>query len=179
MKDEDAAAIVDGMIKNFAYLKQAHAMLAKLEPADLTKVAPLALHPGRREGLSQGRPAEVTLSPSRRSDPDEAAMLTLLRRLAPGQSRDLPAPEQWVVHVVGVATGLLLLAIAFGWYVNREIALFLFLGAVLSLAFLTTTGNPLRPRGRSWWAIAHGGAGGRWPAAISSRCGRCTSCACR
>lgn len=56
MKDEDAAAIVDGMIKNFAYLKQAHAMLAKLEPADLAKVAPLALHPGaekayRKAGL--------------------------------------------------------------------------------------------------------------------------------
>lgn len=56
MKDEDAGAIVDGLIKNFAYLKQAHAMLAKLEPADLTKVAPLALHPGaekayRKAGL--------------------------------------------------------------------------------------------------------------------------------
>ncbi|MFN3670869.1 MAG: TRAP transporter permease [Bosea sp. (in: a-proteobacteria)] len=81
-------------------------------------------------------------------------MLTLLRRLAPGHSRDLPAPEKWVVHVVGFATALLLLAISFGFYVNREIALFIFLGAVLSLAFLTTTGNPLRPRGRSWWALA-------------------------
>lgn len=56
MKDEDAATIVDGLLKNFAYLKQAHAMLAKLEPADLTNVAPLALHPGaaaayRKAGL--------------------------------------------------------------------------------------------------------------------------------
>lgn len=81
-------------------------------------------------------------------------MLTLLRRLAPGQSRVLPAAEQGFVHLVGAATGLLLLAMAFGWYVPREIALFLFLGAVLSLAFLTTTGHPGRPRGRSWWAIA-------------------------
>ncbi len=80
-------------------------------------------------------------------------MLMLLRRLAPGQSRVLPAAEQWFVHCVGVATGVLLLAMAFGWYVSREISLFLFLGAVLSLAFLTTTGNPARPRGRSWWAI--------------------------
>lgn len=81
-------------------------------------------------------------------------MLTLLRRLAPGQSRVLPAAEQGFVHFVGAATGLLLLAMAFGWYVPREIALFLFLGAVLSLAFLTTTGHPGRSRGRSWWAIA-------------------------
>lgn len=76
----------------------------------------------------------------------------LLKILAPGQSRKLDAPEQWTVHLVGVATGLLLLAISFGWYVNREIALFLFLGAVLSLAFLTTTANPLRQTGRSWLA---------------------------
>lgn len=76
----------------------------------------------------------------------------LLKMLASGQSRRLDAPEQWTVHIVGVATGLLLLAMAFGWYVNREIALFLFLGAVLSLAFLTTTANPLRQTGRSWLA---------------------------
>lgn len=80
-------------------------------------------------------------------------MLSLLSRLAPGQSRRLEAPEQWLVHGVGFATALLLLAISFGWYVSREIALFLFLGAVLGLAFLTTTAHPLRPRGRSWWAI--------------------------
>lgn len=46
MKSEDADAIVDGMLKHFDYLRQAHATLARLEPADLTKVAPLALHPG-------------------------------------------------------------------------------------------------------------------------------------
>lgn len=79
-------------------------------------------------------------------------MMSLLKILAPGQSRKLDAAEQWTVHILGVATGLLLLAISFGWYVNREIALFLFLGAVLSLAFLTTTANPLRPTGRSWLA---------------------------
>ncbi|PTM39897.1 TRAP transporter 4TM/12TM fusion protein [Bosea sp. 124] len=82
-------------------------------------------------------------------------MPLLLKLLAPGQSRRLDAPEQWTVHIVGVAAGLLLLAMSFGWYVNREIALFLFLGAVLSLAFLTTTANPLRQTGRSWpaWGL--------------------------
>ncbi|PZO00849.1 MAG: C4-dicarboxylate ABC transporter [Hyphomicrobiales bacterium] len=82
-------------------------------------------------------------------------MPVLLKLLAPGQSRRLDPAEQWTVHIVGVATGLLLLAMAFGWYVKREIALFLFLGAVLSLAFLTTTANPLRHTGRSWpaWGL--------------------------
>ncbi|KRE09535.1 hypothetical protein ASE63_21320 [Bosea sp. Root381] len=80
-------------------------------------------------------------------------MRFLLKLLATGQPRKLGAAEQWTVHGIGVATGLLLLAIAFGWYVKREIALFLFLGAVLALAFLTTTGNPARPTGRSWPAL--------------------------
>jgi len=79
----------------------------------------------------------------------------LLKLLAPGRSRELAAPERWAVHIVGVSAALLLLAMSFGVYVDREIALFLFLGAVLSLAFLTTTANPLRPTGRSWaaWAL--------------------------
>lgn len=56
MKDEDAAAITGSMLKHFDYLKQAHATLARLEPADLTQTAPLALHPGaeavyRKAGL--------------------------------------------------------------------------------------------------------------------------------
>jgi TRAP transporter 4TM/12TM fusion protein len=79
-------------------------------------------------------------------------MLALLKLIAPGRARQLDAPEQWTVHVVGFAAAVLLIAISFGWYVKREIALFLFLGAVLSLAFLTTTANPLRPAGRSWFA---------------------------
>lgn len=49
MKDEDAAAIVDGMLKHFGYLKQAHATLARLEPINLTQVAPLQLHPGAEQ----------------------------------------------------------------------------------------------------------------------------------
>lgn len=53
MKDEDAAAIVAGMLKHFDYLKQAHATLARLEPTDLAKVAPLALHPGAEAAYRQ------------------------------------------------------------------------------------------------------------------------------
>lgn len=56
MKDADAAAIAGSMLKHFDYLKQAHATLARLQPADLTQTAPLALHPGaeavyRKAGL--------------------------------------------------------------------------------------------------------------------------------
>jgi TRAP transporter TAXI family solute receptor len=56
MKNEDAALIADGMIKHFDYLRQAHAMMARLEPVNLTQTAPLALHPGaeaayRKAGL--------------------------------------------------------------------------------------------------------------------------------
>ncbi|MGL4324474.1 MAG: TRAP transporter permease [Beijerinckiaceae bacterium] len=47
---------------------------------------------------------------------------------------------------------MLLLLISLGLYVNREVALILFLGATLVLAFLTTTGNPLRPRHSSRYA---------------------------
>ncbi len=84
-------------------------------------------------------------------------MLALLKLIAPGRSRQLGTPEQWTVHVIGVSAAVLLIAISFGWYIKREIALFLFLGAVLSLAFLTTTANPLRPTGRStpsWCLVA-------------------------
>ena len=84
-------------------------------------------------------------------------MLALLKLIAPGRSRQLGTPEQWTVHVIGVSAAVLLIAISFGWYIKREIALFLFLGAVLSLAFLTTTANPLRLTGRStpsWCLVA-------------------------
>lgn len=46
MSDEDAGKIVDAMLKNMDYLRQAHAMMRHLDPAGLVKVAPLKLHPG-------------------------------------------------------------------------------------------------------------------------------------
>jgi len=45
-----------------------------------------------------------------------------------------------------------MLALALGWESDRNATLFAFLGAVLALGFLTTTGNALRPAGRSWLA---------------------------
>jgi TRAP transporter TAXI family solute receptor len=53
MKDEEAAAVVRGILKHFDYLKQAHATLGRLEPASLTKVAPLELHPGAEKAYRE------------------------------------------------------------------------------------------------------------------------------
>lgn len=77
-----------------------------------------------------------------------------LRLLAPGRSRTLGTAERWFVTAGAGLTALMLLAIAYGVYVERTVALFGFLGVVLALAFLTTTGNPDRPRTRSPWAWA-------------------------
>ncbi len=46
MKDSEAQAIVEAMLKNFAFLQKAHATLARLTPESLAQTAPLALHPG-------------------------------------------------------------------------------------------------------------------------------------
>ncbi|MGL4324475.1 MAG: TAXI family TRAP transporter solute-binding subunit [Beijerinckiaceae bacterium] len=56
MTDAEAENIVSGMLKNFDYLKKAHATLGRLEPAALADVSPLQLHPGaaaayRKAGL--------------------------------------------------------------------------------------------------------------------------------
>lgn len=76
-------------------------------------------------------------------------MFKLLNLVSPGQTRKLGTPEKIVVYGLGIATSLLLLCMSLGLYVNRELSLFFFTGAILVLAFLTTTGNPLRPRERS------------------------------
>jgi TRAP transporter 4TM/12TM fusion protein len=80
-------------------------------------------------------------------------MKAIIDHLGSGASRTLETPERWFVHAIGFASSVLLLAICFGWYVNREVSLYTFLGALLTLAFITTTGNARRPRGRSYWAI--------------------------
>lgn len=46
MKDSEAQAIVEAMLKNFDFLQKAHATLARLTPESLAQTAPLALHPG-------------------------------------------------------------------------------------------------------------------------------------
>ena len=80
----------------------------------------------------------------------------MLQLLQPGSKRELGAAERVFVAALGIATGIALVAIAFGFYADRRITLYLFLAAILSVAFLTTTGGPSRPRGSSpiAWAMS-------------------------
>lgn len=75
-----------------------------------------------------------------------------VQALTPGRPRQLGGIESWLVSLIAVVTAAFFILLAFGYYVNREIALYWFLGAMLSIAFLTTTGNAARPTGRSWFA---------------------------
>jgi TRAP transporter 4TM/12TM fusion protein len=79
--------------------------------------------------------------------------------LTPGRPRELGRLENWTVSVIAVATAAFFILLAFGYYVDRAIALDWFLGAILAIAFLTTTGNAARPTGRSMFA---------WTAAVAS-----------
>jgi TRAP transporter 4TM/12TM fusion protein len=83
--------------------------------------------------------------------------MSLLALLAPGASRAGGPAERAAILVLGLATGLGLTAIAFGVYADRRVVMYLFLAAILSVAFLTTTGGPSRPRGSSplaWACVA-------------------------
>ena len=75
-----------------------------------------------------------------------------LRCVASGRARVLGKAERAVVGGLGTLGAGVFLFISLGLYINREIALFLFVSIVLVLAFLTTTGNPDRPTGRSYVA---------------------------
>jgi TRAP transporter 4TM/12TM fusion protein len=83
-----------------------------------------------------------------------------------------------VVAATGAGLSGFLLALALGWEADRTASLFVFLGAVLTIGFLTVTGNPARPTGRSlpswglvlaaWgataWFLVHAEAHAlRWP----------------
>lgn len=79
-----------------------------------------------------------------------------MRTLAPGRSRQLGKFENTFISIIAIATSTFFIMLAFGVYVVSAIALNLFLGAILAVAFLTTTGNPNRPTTRSFfsWAAA-------------------------
>lgn len=81
-----------------------------------------------------------------------SALMTTLKWLGPGRSRQLGRPERMLLVAGACAISALLLAMAFGVYVNSTVALFCFLGTVLSLTFLTTTGNGVRHTGSSPFA---------------------------
>ena len=80
--------------------------------------------------------------------------MSLLALLAPGAARAGGPAERTAILLLGLDTGLGLVAIAFGVYADRRVVMYLFLAAILSVAFLTTTGGPSRPRGSSPFAWA-------------------------
>lgn len=84
---------------------------------------------------------------------------TVVRTLAPGRARQLGQVENAFVSLIAVATSAFFIMLAFGVYVQSQYALNWFLGAILAVTFLTTTGNPDRPTGRSLFS---------WSAAIVS-----------
>jgi TRAP transporter 4TM/12TM fusion protein len=80
----------------------------------------------------------------------------LVRILAPGRPRQLGRIESGFVSAIAIATAAFFILLAFGFYVDHVIALDWFIGAMLAIAFLTITGNPDRPTGRTVfsWAAA-------------------------
>ncbi|MDI3468394.1 MAG: TRAP-type uncharacterized transport system, fused permease component [Pseudolabrys sp.] len=85
-----------------------------------------------------------------------AVSAKLIQLLAPGRPRRLGRLGSGFVSLIAIATSAFFILLAFGFYVDRGIALDWFIGAILSIAFLTTTGNPARPTGHSIfsWAAA-------------------------
>ena len=80
-------------------------------------------------------------------------MKRLFGTLGRGRSRVNGPLGRAFVKALSLGACVLMMAMAFGVYVNRELALFLFLGATLALAFMTTTGSPRRPEGQTWSSV--------------------------
>jgi TRAP transporter 4TM/12TM fusion protein len=90
--------------------------------------------------------------------------MRVLSLLASGERREQGPAERAALLVLGLGVGIGLVAIAFGVYADRRTVLYLFLASILSVAFLTTTGGPARPRGSS--PIAWACVAAAWAAAL-------------
>jgi TRAP transporter 4TM/12TM fusion protein len=73
-----------------------------------------------------------------------------------GRSRELGLPARVFSSAIALALSVTFIAVAAGVYVDEALGLFVFLGGVLALAFLHTTGNSRRPTRDSWsgWLLA-------------------------
>ena len=74
------------------------------------------------------------------------AVSEVFKSIGPGQPRLLGLVARSLSYAISFLTAVLFLAIAFGLYVKQFMALYLFLGAILSLAFIHQTGNIYRQR---------------------------------
>lgn len=77
-------------------------------------------------------------------------------KIAPGRSRELGRFESGLIYALAAVTCSAFIAVAFGFYVDGALLLYWFLGVIIAVAFLTTTGNPGRPVRGSWfgWGAA-------------------------
>jgi TRAP transporter 4TM/12TM fusion protein len=66
--------------------------------------------------------------------------------ISPGRPRELAALESGLIRTFAAALGGVFVAIAFGVYIDGGLLLYIFLGVVLAISFLTVNGNPARPR---------------------------------
>jgi TRAP transporter 4TM/12TM fusion protein len=78
--------------------------------------------------------------------------MSLLTYLGPGRARELGGFERITITALGVACTGLMLPIVLGMEAERNLVMFLFLAAMMTIAFLSTTGGAYRPTGRSWTA---------------------------
>ena len=88
-------------------------------------------------------------------------LLSWLAHIGAGRSRELSAAGRAVSAAVSLILAVGFIAVAAGVYVDEALGLYLFLGGVLVLAFLHTTGNARRPTRDSvaGWVLALASAG--------------------
>lgn len=82
--------------------------------------------------------------------------MTLLDWIGSGRARTLGPIGRLVSAVLCLGLAVTFIAVAAGVYIDEAIGLYLFMGGVLSLAFLHTTGNARRPTRETWsgWLLA-------------------------
>lgn len=82
--------------------------------------------------------------------------MTWLDWIGSGRSRALGPIGRILSAVLCFGLAVTFIAVAAGVYIDEAIGLYLFLGGVLSLAFLHTTGNARRPTTETWsgWLLA-------------------------
>ena len=76
--------------------------------------------------------------------------MKLLVLIGAGRTRTLGAAGRTVSVALCLALSVVFVAVAAGVFIEEMLGLFLFLGGILALAFLHTTGNALRPQRETW-----------------------------
>jgi TRAP transporter 4TM/12TM fusion protein len=76
--------------------------------------------------------------------------MNLLDWIGSGRSRTLGPVGRLLSAALSLTLAVIFIAVAAGVYIDEMIGLFLFLGGVLALAFLHTTGNARRPTSETW-----------------------------